>query len=169
MSSNTLQSIGRSAHTVDIADLKATNCPTDVLITYSLGSCIGLTVYDPAVKVGGLIHCQLPLAKINPAKAAERPAMFTDTGVAALLQEVFNLGGQRQRLIAKLVGAACMLGDETLFKIGERNQTVARKVLWKNDILLSGEDVGGSISRTVSLHLATGRTIVKAAGEEREL
>ncbi len=156
-------------HTIGISEMKVSNRPDDVLVTYSLGSCVGLSLFDPVAGVGGLIHCMLPLSKIDAAKAQAKPCMFTDTGVPALLQAVFDLGAERRNLIAKVAGAASLLDDKGLFKIGERNYTVLRKVLWKNNILIAGEDVGGTAARTVYLFMDSGRTIVRSGGRETEL
>lgn len=155
---------------VGISDMYISCDPSDVIITYSLGSCLGLMAYDPAMKVGGMLHCMLPLSKIDPVKAQTKPCMFTDTGVTLLLQELFNHGAKRSNLVVKVAGAASMLDEQGLFKIGERNYTVLRKVLWKNSILIAAEDVAGTASRTVALYMDTGRTTMKvAAGKEVEL
>jgi chemotaxis protein CheD len=155
--------------TIGIADMKTSTSPDDLLITYSLGSCIGLTLYDPEACVGGMLHCMLPLSKMDKARAASNPPMFTDTGVFALLEEVYRLGAVRKRLIAKAAGASSLLDDKGLFNIGERNHTVLRKIMWKNNILISAEDVGGSKARTMSLNMRTGRTFIKSGGKEAEL
>lgn len=155
--------------TVGISDFKVSENPDDVLITYSLGSCVGLTLYDPVVTVGGMVHCMLPLSNVNPEKAKATPAMFTDTGVQNLIQAVFNLGAARDRLIAKVAGGAQLLDHKRLFRIGERNYTVLRKVLWKNNILIASEEVGGAKSRTLSLYMNTGKTTIKNKGQEVEL
>ena len=143
--------------------------PADVLTTYSLGSCIGLSLYDPVACVGGMIHCMLPLSRLDPAKAKANPCMFTDSGVPALLQEMLNRGARKRNLIAKLAGSAKLLDERGTFKIGERNYTVMRKILWKNDILIAAEEVGGTIARTMILHMEDGRTVLKTGGMEREL
>jgi chemotaxis protein CheD len=143
--------------------------PEETLITYSLGSCVGLSLYDADAGVGGLIHSMLPLSKLDPAKAAANPCMFVDTGVPALLQALFDLGARKATLVAKVAGGSAIMDENGVFKIGERNCTVLRKLLWKNDILVSGEDLGGSVPRTMSLSMATGRTVLKIAGQEREL
>jgi chemotaxis protein CheD len=156
-------------HIVGVSDAKVLKNSDDVIVTYSLGSCVGLSLYDPVVRVGGLIHCMLPLSKIDPAKAETNPSMFTDTGVVALLEAVFNLGAERKRLIAKVAGASSLLDDKGMFRIGERNYTILRKVLWKNNILIAAEDVRGTVSRTMSLHMATGKTFIKSRGQEVEL
>lgn len=156
-------------HTVGISEMSVSNKPEDVIVTYSLGSCVGLALYDPEARVGGMIHCMLPLSRIDPEKAKKNPCMFTDTGVPKLLQAVLEMGATRRRLVAKVAGAAAPLNDNSVFKIGERNYVVLRKVLWKNDILIASEQVGGTVARTLFLHLDTGRTVVKSGGKETEL
>jgi len=151
---------------VDISDMKVSNRVGDVLVTYALGSCLGVTMYDPVVRVAGMIHCMLPLSKVDPAKAAKMPYMFVDTGVPALFKAISELGAQKNRLVVKVAGCGQILGDNKLFKIGERNYTVLRKILWKNDILITGEHVGGNFSRTVFIEVATGRVVVRASGRE---
>jgi len=155
--------------TVGISEMLVRSGGEEVLVTYSLGSCVGLALYDPAIRAGGLIHCMLPLSKIDPAKAQAAPAMFVDTGVPALLQALFDLGAEKKRLVAKVAGASSLLDEKGLFKIGERNYTVLRKLLWKNDILIAAEEVGGTAARTMYLHMATGRTVIRSQGQEREL
>ncbi len=156
-------------HTVGISEMKVSNRRDDVLVTHSLGSCVGLTLYDPVAGVGGLIHCMLPLSKIDAERAEARPCMFADTGIPLLLQRVFDLGAERRNLIAKAAGAASLLDERGFFRIGERNYTVLRKVLWKNNILIAGEDVGGTQARTLYLYMRDGRTVVKSGGREFDL
>ncbi len=159
----------RANITIDISDMKLSNNRADVLVTYSLGSCVGLTLFDPVAGVGGMIHCMLPLSKIDPEKAKLKPFMFVDTGVAAMLGELYAMGAQRQNLIAKVAGAGSPLGREETFRIGQRNYTILRKFLWKNNILIDKEDVGGSKARTLYLYMEDGRTTVKSEGKEVEL
>jgi chemotaxis protein CheD len=141
----------------------------DLLVTHALGSCLGLMVYDPLQRVGGMLHAMLPLSKINPQKAENNPYMFVDVGVPELFREVYSLGGQKARLVVKAAGCGQPLGKNEMFRIGERNYTVLKKLLWKNNILLESEDVGGTKSRTVHFDLLTGRTIISSGGEETEL
>lgn len=154
---------------VGISEMKVSGDPEEVLATFALGSCVGLTLFDPTARVGGLIHSMLPLSRIDPAKAARNPFMFVDTGVPALMQALFDRGAHRRNLVAKVAGASAVLDSGGVFNIGERNYTVLRKVLWKNDILVSGEDVGGSSPRTLFLHIQSGKTVLRIAGMEREL
>jgi len=155
--------------TVNISDMKVSSNPEDVLVTYSLGSCVGVTLYDPLQKIGGLIHCMLPLSKVDPERAKEVPYMFVDTGLPLMLQTLINMGANKNRIVAKVAGGAVLLDDNGMFRIGERNHIVVRKLLWKNNILISSEDVGGTIARTVYLQINDGKTIIKSAGKEYEL
>ncbi len=163
------QKSGRAIVAVDISSMAAAADPTQILVTYSLGSCLGVTVFDPETGVGGLIHCMLPLSKIDPRKAAARPAMFVDTGVPALLQAVYDLGANRRNLLVKAAGGGSPLGPDEIFKIGQRNFEVLGKVLWKNGLDLRAQCVGGSQARTLALDLQSGRTIVRTDGKESEL
>ena len=149
------------ARTVGIGQMCVSDEPTDVLVTYSLGSCIGLVLHDPVRGLGGLIHCMLPLSKMSPAKAQERPCMFVDTGVMRLLQALFDQGASRQDIVARVAGGAHMLDRNQTFRIGRRNFAVLRKILWKNEILIDAQDLGGTASRTLFFHIGSGSTAVK--------
>jgi chemotaxis protein CheD len=155
-------------HVVAVGDMKIGR-EADLIVTHALGSCLGLVVYDPVEKVGGLLHAMLPLSKINPAKAEANPFMFVDTGVPALFKALYEIGGQKSRMVIKAAGCGNPLGKNEMFKIGERNYTILKKLLWKNNILLKTEDVGGTASRTVHLDVATGQTVISSNGKKRNL
>jgi chemotaxis protein CheD len=154
---------------VDIADARISKRVEDVLVTYSLGSCVGVMIYDPEIKVGGMIHCMLPLSSVDPRKAEEKPFMFVDTGMMKFMKMLFDQGVSRSRAIVKVAGCSKILDNSNLFRIGERNYTVLRKLLWKNGLMIKAENVGGSISRTVRLEIATGRCLLRSGGIESEL
>lgn len=149
-----------------VSDLKVSSSPDDVLVTYSLGSCIGLALYDPVVRVGGLIHCMLPHSKVDPAQALARPAMFVDTGVSFLLQTVLDLGAAKKNLVAKVAGAGSLLGQEDIFTIGRRNYLVLSEILRRSGIHIQAEDVGGAGARTLFLDMADGVTTVRSGTQE---
>ncbi len=155
-------------HVIDVGDMKCGR-NGDLLVTHALGSCLGLMVYDPVARVGGLLHAMLPLSKINQQKAQANPYMFVDTGVPALFKALYELGGQKQQMIVKAAGCGNPIGKNEMFKIGERNYTVLKKLLWKNGVLLEAEDVGGTDSRTVHFDLATGQTVLSKKGQKWEL
>ncbi len=155
-------------YVVAVGDMKIGQ-EVDTIVTHALGSCLGLMVYDPVAKVGGLLHAMLPLSKINPDKAKANPYMFVDTGVPTLFKALYAIGGQKTRMVIKAAGCGNPLGKNEMFKIGERNYTVLKKLLWKNNILLKAEDIGGTVSRTVYLDLATGQTVISSGGQKAEL
>ena len=143
--------------------------PEQSLVTYSLGSCVGVTLYDPEAGVGGMIHCLLPVSKTDPEKAKANPAMFTDTGFVALLNAVTAEGAQMERLLVKVAGGGAPMDSVGRFKIGERNYAVLRKLLWKNNLLISGEDVGGTKPRTMRMEVSSGQVTVSSGSEVVEL
>ncbi len=114
---------------VSIADMAISDHPEDVLITYSLGSCLGITFFDPVRQIGGLLHCMLPLSQVDAQKAQANPWMFVDTGVTALLNELFQRGCRKKDIVTRVAGAARVLDGKDLFRIGERNFTVFRKIM----------------------------------------
>lgn len=152
-------------YVIQISDMKTSNSIDDTLITYSLGSCLGLTLWDKQKKVGGMIHCLLPLSKADPAKALVNPLVYVDTGVPLLLKALFDMGATREHLEAKIAGCASIVTMSDNFKIGKRNEAVARKVLWKNNILVGGEQVGGTTARTFKISISDGITIINPRSE----
>jgi chemotaxis protein CheD len=155
-------------HIVAVGDMKIGR-DSDTIVTHALGSCLGLVVYDPVQNIGGLLHAMLPLSEINPAKAEANPFMFVDTGVPALFRALYEIGGQKSRLVIKAAGCGNPLGKNEMFKISERNYTVLKKLLWKNNMLLDTEDVGGTASRTIHLDIDTGQTMISSNGQKRKL
>jgi chemotaxis protein CheD len=141
----------------------------DRLVTHALGSCLGLTVYDPVVQIGGLLQAMLPFSKINVPKAALNPFMFVDTGIPALFEALYQQGVLQENMVIKAVGCSNPMGEKEVFKIGERNYRVLQDVLVNDGICLAGEDVGGTDSRMVQLDVATGQTLISSNGTERVL
>lgn len=154
---------------VDIADYKVSNDSACTLVTYSLGSCIGVTVWDPEAGVGGMIHYMLPDSSLSPEKAATNPAMFADMGIPKLFRAAYELGAEKKRMVVKVAGGSQLLDDAGTFNIGKRNYVMLRKIFWKNGVLIDAEDVGGNTSRTVRLKIDTGCVTVRSRGEEVEL
>lgn len=149
---------------VGVADMKVSNNPEDVLVTYSLGSCIGLAVYDPVANVGGLLHYMLPESLLDGNKAKKNPYMFGDTGIPLLFKATYQLGAKKNRLKILVVGGAQILDQKGLFNIGKRNHAILRKMFWKNNVMIDFEEVGGSSNRTLKLEIKSGETWLKTSG-----
>ena len=157
-------------HIVGIADMKVIQEPGDTIVTYALGSCLGIIIYDPVARVGGMLHVMLPLSSMDPVKAEGKPCMFVDTGVALLFREAYAAGAAKNRLIVKVAGGASIqhnVGSQ--LDIGKRNYIVLKKLLWKNGVLIKAEDVGGEGARTVSFDLDSGQVLVRSGSESSEL
>lgn len=153
-------------HVVDIADMKIVSGSAHTITTYALGSCIGIAVYDPVAKVGGLLHYMLPEASLNREKARDNPFMFADTGIPLLFRAAYKDGALRSRMLIKLAGGANVMDESNFFNIGKRNYLAARKLLYRNNLLISSELVGGVTGKTMALHLDTGQVEIKLPGKE---
>jgi chemotaxis protein CheD len=153
--------------TVRISDLAISGDPAETIITYALGSCIAVLLWDPKVKLAGLLHYMLPTAK-GSADPNKPPAMFADSGIPLLFEKMYARGATKENIVVKVAGGAAMGGPD-LFEIGNRNVTALRKIFWKNGVLIAAEDVGGSSSRTVSIEVATGLVTVRTPEGARNL
>ena len=151
---------------VGISEMRISRDPQDMIITYSLGSCLGISIYDPLIKIGGLVQCMLPTSSLDPIRAKSNPCMFIDTGIALLLDELTALGATRKTVMIKAAGASSIFDEKGLFKIGERNYQAFKKVMEKMSLQPAAEDVRGNLSRTMTLYMSNGTTTVKASGRE---
>ena len=152
-----------SSLVVGIGDCQVTRDPAASIITYALGSCIALAIYDPVARVGGLLHYLLPESKLDLEKAARNPFMFADTGIPALFHQAYALGALKSRICVIAAGGAQVTESES-FQIGKRNHLAMKKILWRAGVLLHHEEVGGTQSRTVRLELESGRFLLKQGG-----
>jgi chemotaxis protein CheD len=158
-------------HIVGVADMMVSGRSDDELVTHALGSCLGIVIYDPVARVGGLLHVMLPQSSIDEKKAADNPFMFVDTGVPLLFKETYRLGAEKARLIVKVAGGASLHSRDSddHFNIGKRNFIALRKLLWKNGVLLRSYDVGGNHSRTMSLAIGSGDVEIRVNGVGKPL
>lgn len=154
---------------VNISDARATSDSGDTLVTYSLGSCIGVTLWDPLRRIGGMLHHQLPAASLDPAKAKAQPHMFADSGLESLLNQMLALGAEKKRLKVKIAGGAQMLNDAGLFNIGRRNHAAIRKALWQHGLFVDAEDVGGAAPRNLYLQVGDGTVTSKSGANTKVL
>ena len=150
---------------VGMADYKVGKAP-GTIISYGLGSCIGISLYDPQLKVGGLLHIMLPDS--TQARGSDNPAKFADTGLPLMLKDVLALGASKARLVAKIAGGAQMFAFANatdVMRVGARNAEASKKMLKDLGIKLIAEDTGGTYGRTVSINLDDGNYIVKTVNK----
>ncbi len=154
---------------VGISDMEVSKVPGAVLVTHSLGSCVGVTLYDPVALIGGMLHFQLPDSAYDKAKAEAHPSMFADTGISLLFSEALSLGALKSRLVVKLCGGSNIMDKQGIFNIGKRNHAAARKMLWRLGCFVTAEDVGGESWRTMTLHIKTGTVTVKSSTGQKNI
>ena len=154
---------------VGIADCKTSRDAETTILTYALGSCIALALYDPAAKIGGMLHYMLPSSQNDSQKATMNPAMYADTGFPLLFAGLQKLGANPKRLVAHLAGGGQILESHAALNIGKRNQIAAKSLLWKAGILLQSESLGGAVTRSIGLQLATGQIWLKQSETSRPM
>ncbi len=150
---------------VGVSDMKVSNDPDATVVTYSLGSCIGVVVFDPVAKAGGILHYMLPESSLDDEKAKKNPYMFADTGIPSLFKAVYKLGAKKQRMKVAVMGGSQILDQKGFFNIGKRNHTALRKMFFKNNVMRDYEDVGGNSNRTVRVEIKTGDIFNKISGQ----
>lgn len=149
---------------VGIADMKMAR-GDGMLITYALGSCIGICLYDPLIQLAALVHVMLPL---NMEKGRKSPMKYADTGIRETLRQMEEKGASRTRIVAKIAGGARMFevaGSGNLGNIGQRNIESTHMVLRREGIRLLREDVGGKVARTLLFDAASGQACVRSYGK----
>ncbi|MGD9823556.1 chemotaxis protein CheD [Desulfobacter sp.] len=151
---------------VGVADMKVSNNPADDVVTYSLGSCIGLVIYDPVARVGGILHYMLPESAIDKEKAAQKPFMFADTGIPRLFKAAYTMGAKKHRVKIFVAGGAEILDQNGFFNIGKRNYLALKKMFFKNKVMIDKQDVGGNINRTIRIEIASGDIFLKTSGSQ---
>ncbi|ABO50895.1 CheD [Desulforamulus reducens MI-1] len=155
---------GNAEIQVGIADYKVAASPNR-LITLGLGSCVGVVLYDPVKKVGGLLHIMLPDS--TQFNNVTKPAKFADTGIPLMIDEIKRLGGIPSRLTAKLAGGAQMfsgLDEKFVLNIGQRNSKMVKEILSRMGIRILAEELGGNRGRTMIFDIASGQVTIRTIG-----
>lgn len=136
--------------------------------TTGLGSCVGVTLFDPQKKIAGLAHVMLPSSDI----AREGPiniAKYADTAIPALVQQMTDAGVAKSRLVAKMAGGAQMFtfaGKGDSMRIGPRNVESCKMILSELGIPLIAEDTGANYGRTIELDVTTGILFIRSIQKE---
>ena len=150
---------------IGIGEYVVTMAPDAEIVTHALGSCIALCLWDPLTHVAGMLHFLLPESTLNEERAARQPGTFADTGIPLLFQAAYRAGAVKSRLRVHLLGGAAISGGPNGLDLGRRNALIAKKMLWQNGVLVKGESLGGTETRTVSLSAFDGRVQVTRGRE----
>jgi chemotaxis protein CheD len=149
-----------------IGDFGVSKDPSTAIKTYALGSCVAVILYCPTLPAAAMIHVALPEAKVNPARAKEKPGFFADSGLPQVIRALSRIGAptKGRGVRVKLVGGASIMDKNEIFNIGKRNLLAVKKILWAHGLGAVAEDVGGNLSRTVSINVADGEVKIVSAG-----
>lgn len=145
--------------------MKISGDASDMIVTYSLGSCIGVAIHDAVAGVGGLLHFQLPMSNGDRTERSGNPFIYANTGIPLFFKEAYRAGAEKRRLVVKVAGGSNMFPGDDFFMVGKRNYLMMRKMFWRNGVLITSEDVGESATRTMRLDVGTGKVEVKKDGE----
>lgn len=151
--------------TVGIADMKLLQ-GSGLLVTYALGSCIGLCFHDLRLRLGALLHIMLPL---NMETGRTHPMKYADSGIKETLKQLEAKGGSRSRITVKIAGGAKMFevsGAGGLGNIGQRNIESVHAVLRRENIRLIGEHTGGTVARTMLFDVVSGQACIRSYGQK---
>ena len=137
------------------------------IITYALGSCIGITMYDPAIRLGGLLHIMLP-SRTDPTDP--KVFKYADSGIRETVRKLTAFGMMKNRTIVKIAGGAKMFemkgsGNSDFGNIGQRNAAMVKRVLMDERLRISAEDTGGSYARTMLIDVSNGDVIIRTVGK----
>ncbi len=149
---------------VGISDMKIVSVPKG-LITYALGSCVGICIIDKAAQIAGMAHIMLPY---NNNSDKSNVFKYADTGIEEMIRQMERLGALRSRMIVKIAGGAKMFeikGSSTIGNIGERNVAATKETLQKLKVKLFAEDVGQNYGRTIIFNSITGDLTIKSFGK----
>lgn len=155
---------------VGMADLNICFSP-DGLTTLGLGSCVGIALRDPVLKIGGLAHVMLPDSTAIRGGSLNIPK-FADTGIEELVRRMEEKGAKRSRMTAKLAGGATMFSFQNksdLVKIGQRNVEASKKKLAELKIPILASDTGENYGRTVIFYPETGDYVIRAVGRNQSV
>ena len=159
----------RGVHVIDVGSVGHAKGGGQFLATHPLGSSLGVSIYDPGLHLGYLLHAVLPLSVVEPILAEQNPYLLVDTGVTAMFNEFFDAGGRRRRMQVKVAGCAVPLKADPAFFVGNRNLRVVERIFAKNQVQVDAHAVGGAQSRRMRLDLETGMVSLSSGPEEWEL
>lgn len=151
---------------VNFSESKISTNPSETLVAFSIGSGIGVSMYDAVTGVGAVLNFVLPdSATILPEKAAHLPCMFADTGMQTLLDALNDIGVKTETMKIVIAGGAHILDQPSGYNIGLKNHQAITSILSRKNLVLHHEDIGGSTRRTLSLDIRTGCSTIQTIGK----
>jgi chemotaxis protein CheD len=151
---------------VNFGELKISRNPAETLVAFSIGSGVGVSIYDPVTASGGLLNFMLPdSSMLSPSKAQIQPFMFADTGLVALFDALYDLGAQKENLKVVLAGGAQIIDQTGEFNIGRKNHQAVTSLMKAQHLTIQHADIGGTCLRTLRLDLSNGKSVIQTSGQ----
>ena len=139
-------------HIVFPGQFVITSVPT--LISTVLGSCVSVCLWDKETKIGGMNHYLLPGTWEDDAGNSNRGL----TSIRMLIRSMINRRANLGNVEAKVFGGCNSLYRKNdLFKVGERNVSIALEVLRDYHIHVTAQHVGGQYGRKIVFNTSTGK------------
>lgn len=141
---------------VGMGEYIVSNEKNDVLRTFSLASCVAVTVYCPLRGAAGMIHVVLPYP-FNDKDKNDRASYFAETGVPLMINEICRkFACSKGELCIELYGGADPVLKQDIYSIGKKNIDAVKNVLHQMGLTAHREDLRGNQSRTLSMDVKTG-------------
>ena len=151
---------------VNFGELKISRNAAETLVAFSIGSGIGVSIHDPIIKAGGILSFVLPdSSEVAPSKSQFYPFMFADTGLAALLGLLFDIGAQAENLKVVLAGGAQVMDQGADYNVGRLNYHAVCEILDEKKIAVHHADIGGMCLRTLRLDIGDGHNHIQVPGQ----
>ena len=154
---------------VNFSESKISTNPFEMLVAFSIGSGIGVSMYDAVTGVGALLNFVLPdSSTILPERAKRFPCMFADTGMRTVLDALNDIGVKTETMKVVIAGGAQILDQTSGFNIGLKNHHTITSILSRKNLIIHHEDIGGSSRRTLSLDISSGCSTIQTVGQGEE-
>lgn len=160
--------VSRAENTVvGVGDMGLRKADSGRLITYALGSCVAIGLFDPQSRVAGLLHAMLPSVRYATERTRDRHWMFVDTGVPQMFRDAYEEGAEKKRLRVVVAGGASvrLSSNNDMFQVGAKNVAMVKALLQKNAVTVAAWHTGGNHARTLAFDLASGEATIEMAGE----
>lgn len=147
---------------VGLGEMQITNDNNKVLACLGLGSCIGVSAYDPVVRTGAVVHIVLPEGQGEDCEKSS--SKYANLALPFMLREMEKMGAVKNRIVLKIVGGAKIINNvpvNSLLDIGSRNITAIKSTIARHNLVLKSEELGGTSGRSMWLHIDTGVTRVR--------
>ena len=152
---------------VNYSEMKSSSNPAETLVAFSIGSGIGITIFDPVAVLGGILNLILPNStRIKSVNIDKYQFMFADTGIPAFIEALSDLGAKPQNMKVVIAGGAQILDQTGDFNIGQRNHEATKSILSAYNLVTQYEAIGGIHSRTLRLDIGSGHSFIGLFGQK---